>query len=67
MSQQTKTKIRWHNKVEKFASEQDRVQGKPQEVIEWETEDELSLGDALALGFEATEQEVNQHGIDPSR
>jgi hypothetical protein len=67
MSQQTKTKIRWHNKVEKFASEQDRAQGKPQEVIEWDKEDELSLDDALALGFQPTEQEVNQHGIDPRR
>lgn len=67
MSQQTKVKIRWHNKVEKFASEQDRLQGKPQAVIEWESEDELSLGAASALGFQTTEQEVNQHGNDPSR
>jgi hypothetical protein len=66
MSQQTRVKIRWHNKVEKYASEQDRLQGKPQGVIEWESEDEISLGAALALGFETTEQEVNQHGIDPS-
>jgi len=67
MNTATKIKVRWHNKVEKFASEQDRDQGKPQEVIEWETEDELSLDGALALGFQITEQEVTQNGNDPSR
>jgi hypothetical protein len=67
MSQQTKVKIRWHNRVEKYASEQDKARGQPQDVIEWESEDEISLGAALALGFETTEQEVKEHGIDPSR
>jgi hypothetical protein len=67
MNDATKVKIRWHNKVEKFASEQDRVQGKPQEVIEWESEDELSLDGALALGFQIPQQEVIQHGNDFSR
>lgn len=59
MNDETKVKIRWHNKVEKYASEQDRAQGKPQDVIEWESEDEISLDAALALGFQTTEQEVN--------
>lgn len=59
MNDETKVKIRWHNKVEKYASEQDKLQGKPQDVIEWESEDEISLDAALALGFQTTEQEVN--------
>ena len=67
MSQQTKIKIRWHNKVEKYASEDDRAQGKPQEVIEWDKDDVVSLEEALALGFQPNTKEVNQHGIDTSR
>ena len=66
MSEQRKFKIRWQNRVEKFASEQDRAQQRPQEVIEWETEDEVSLDNALTLGFQIKEQEV-QHGNDLSR
>jgi len=66
MQQDYKLKIRWQNKVEKFASEEDRIKGKAQEVIEWESEDEVSLDDALRLGFNM-EKEVTQHGNDTGR
>ena len=67
MSQQTKVKIRWHNKVEKYASEDDRAQGKTQEVIEWDKDDVVSLEEALALGFQPNPKEVTQNGNDISR
>ena len=66
MREQLKFKIRWQNRVEKYASEQDRAQQQPQEIIDWETEDEVSLDDALALGFRIKQKEV-QHGNGPSR
>jgi hypothetical protein len=67
MNTATKVKIRWHNKVEKYATEEDKVQGKPEEVIEWDREDEISLEDALALGFQINQKEVTHHGNDPNR
>jgi hypothetical protein len=62
-----KVTIRWHNKVEKYASEDDRAQGKPQEVIEWDKDDVVSLEEALALGFRINPKEVTQNGNDISR
>ena len=70
MTEDYKLKIRWQNKVEKFASEEDRIKGQAQEVIEWESEDEVSLEDALRLGFQppiTKTKEVTQHGNDTRR
>ena len=73
MTEDYKLKIHWQNKVEKFASEEDRIKGKAQEVIEWESEDEVSLEDALRLGFQPPStkitktKEVTQHGNDTRR
>ena len=61
MNDEHKLKIRWQNKVEKFASEEDRIKGKAQEVIEWESEDNISLADALALLLSTNDQTPNSN------
>jgi hypothetical protein len=67
LNDKPKVTIRWHNKVEKYASDEDRAQGKPQEVIEWDKEDEVSLEEAQALGFQPNPKEATQNGNDISR
>jgi len=67
MGHEHKLKVRLHNKVEKYATQEDKAQGKPEEVIEWDKEDEISLEDALTLGLQINQKEVTNHGNDPSR
>lgn len=62
---EAKVRITWHNRLEKFASEQDRAQGKAQEVVQWENEDIVPQGVALSLGFDINkQQEVTKDGTD---
>ena len=57
---QAKVRITWNNRLEKFASEQDRAQGKVQQVVLWEKEDIVPLDVALALGFDIDNQRENK-------
>ena len=62
---EAKVRILWHNRLEKFASAEDKAQGKPQQIIEWETEDIVPPDVARSLGFDVNKlKEVTEHGID---
>jgi len=56
---EAKVRIRWHNRLEKFASAEDKAQGKPQQIIEWETEDIVPPDVARSLGFDIDNQQEN--------
>ena len=60
---ESKVKITWHNRLEKFASDLDKALGTAQQVIEWDSEDIVSQAVARSLGFDVTKQEeVTEHG-----
>ena len=60
-----KVRIRWQNRLEKFASDEDRAQGKATQIVEWENEYTVPQDVALALGFDINKlEEVTEHGTD---
>jgi len=62
---EAKVRIRWHNRLEKFMSDEDRAQGKAQQTIEWETEDIVPQDVARSLGFDVNNrEEVTKDGTD---
>jgi hypothetical protein len=62
---EAKVRIRWRNRLEKFASDEDRAQGKEQEIVQWENEDTVPQDVARFLGFDIdNQQEVTEHGTD---
>ena len=52
MENGTNVSIHWHNRLEKYDSEEDRARGRPSDVIEWEKDDIVPEAEAAAMGFD---------------